>query len=97
VRDLAIEFNQPSPRLMLSMMSCHEYIDWQRHFAKRGLTVDLENWRTARICLTTISPHLNPDADIKLSDFYPNPPEPREKTVEEIMAVMSCVPGVVRE
>jgi hypothetical protein len=82
---------------MLSKMSCSEYVGWRKHLRKRGFSVDLENWRAARICITTLSPHLKPDAEINLSDFYPNPPEKYEKTATEIMAVMSCVPGVTRE
>jgi len=82
---------------MLASMSVTEYREWQSHLSDRGFTVDLDNYRAAQICVTNLQPHLAEGAEIHLRDFYPNQSEPEPQTVEEMMAVMACNPGVIRE
>lgn len=78
-------------------MSVTEYQEWKEHFIQRGFSVDLANFRAAKICVTNLQPHMKKGAKLDLRDFFPNSQPSKPKSDEEIMAAMANTPGVIRE
>ena len=73
---------------MLTEMPVSIFDNWYNHYMEEPWGYELEMYHHAEVCTYLVNGLYNPKTPVKPSDFYPQKEPVKEKTWQEMKAIM---------